>query len=142
MIAVPGATPVSIPLVPMEAMEVELLDQVPPGDVQANTVVAPTHTYPAPAIEAGAGLTVTVYVREQPMGGHAKTTTPGDKATTTPDVLPITAMEGELLLHVMPVVVVVNVIDKPVHMDVGPDIGAGSGVTVTIAVTKQPVPSE
>jgi len=51
---------------------------------------------------------------------------------------PTVACNVLLLLHVPPVVVLVNVVDAPRHTNVVPDITAGSGFTVSCIVCKQP----
>ncbi len=44
-----------------------------------------------------------------------------------------------LLLQVPPTVASVNVVVKPTQTAIGPDIAAGNGLTVTVAVAIQPV---
>jgi hypothetical protein len=62
---------------------------------------------------------------------------------TIPEAAPIVATAGLLLLHVPGAVASVRVIVVPGHNAVGPIIGAGSGLTVIVAlpviVAVQPV---
>ena len=66
MVAVPAAMPLTIPVLPTDAIPVELLDHVPPPVADDNEVVAPTHTESVPEMVAGSALTVTIAVRLQP----------------------------------------------------------------------------
>ncbi len=54
--------------------------------------------------------------------------------TVATDVLP--------LAHVPPVVASAKVIEEPTHTAPEPDMATGVVLTVTIAVTEQPVPNE
>ena len=68
IVVVPGATPETIPaLMPTVAVEVLLLLQVPPTVASLNVVVKPAHTFDAPVIADGVGLTVTVVITLQPV---------------------------------------------------------------------------
>jgi hypothetical protein len=67
MVAVPAATPVTMPDVPIVATPVLLLDHVPPLVVDDRVVVAPTHTEAAPVIAAGSALIVIDVVVLQPV---------------------------------------------------------------------------
>ena len=63
MVAFPGATPVTMPVVePTDATDVALLLQVPPAILLLKLMVAPTHTVEAPLMvpALGTGLTVMV----------------------------------------------------------------------------------
>jgi hypothetical protein len=67
-VALPGLIPQKEPpalIVPIEG--VRLLHVPPPVDELSDTQL-PTHTWPGPVITFGTGLTVTVPVREQPVG--------------------------------------------------------------------------
>ena len=57
--------------------------------------------------------------------------------TTPPAVMVATA--GVALLHVPPAVALLSVVVEPTHTLVTPVITAGSGLTVTVVVTAQPV---
>ena len=58
---------------------------------------------------------------------------------TKPVVPPTVATGILLLLHVPPPVVLLSCVVRPEHIEVTPVIGAGSGFTVTVVVTRQPV---
>ena len=58
-----------------------------------------------------------------------------------PEDTPTVATEVLLLIHVPPAVASLNVVDDPIHTDVVPVMAAGSGLTVTTLVTKQPTPT-
>jgi hypothetical protein len=66
--------------------------------------------------------------------------TPTDIPVTSPDEGLMVAMPVALLLHEPPAVASVKVIVPPTATEVGPAIGATPAVTVTVLVTKQPVP--
>lgn len=66
-------------------------------------------------------------------------TVPAATPATIPVVAPTVAVAVLLLLHVPPVVVELNVVTAPVHTVEAPDIAAGNGLTVTVAITRQPV---
>ena len=59
MVAVPAATPVSTPAVPMVATPVAVLLQALPPEVSLRVVVFPAHTCGIPVIGPGMGITVT-----------------------------------------------------------------------------------
>ena len=58
---------------------------------------------------------------------------------TTPVPATTVATAGVALLHVPPAVASANVVVKVAHTLVVPVITAGNGLTVTVAVLKQPV---
>jgi hypothetical protein len=66
IIAVPAATPVTIPEVPVVATDVLPLDQLPPVVEMLNGVVRPEQTTGVPEIDAGVAYTVTVVLVPQP----------------------------------------------------------------------------
>ena len=66
MIAVPAATPDTIPDVPIVATPVLLLAHVPPLVVDESVVVAPAHKEVVPVIAAGSALMVIDVVVLQP----------------------------------------------------------------------------
>jgi hypothetical protein len=66
MVAVPAATPVTMPDVPILATPALLLAHVPPPVVEERVVVVPAHKEVAPVIVAGIALTVIVVVLTQP----------------------------------------------------------------------------
>ncbi len=57
-----------------------------------------------------------------------------------PFVAPTVARAKLLLLHVPPVVALLNVVDTPTHTADVPEIAAGTGYTVTALIAMQPVP--
>ena len=63
---------------------------------------------------------------------------PAVTPVTTPPAV-IVAMAGDALLHVPPAVALLSVVVDPTHTLVVPVITAGSGLTVTVVVTAQPV---
>ena len=70
---------------------------------------------------------------------------PGEKPVTTPVVDPTLAIAGVLLVHVPPLVVLLNVIVEPVHTLLAPVMAAGEGLTDEVLdaaeVPVQPKPS-
>lgn len=67
--AVPGATPVTIPVVrPTVAIDVFTLVHVPPAIASLSVVDVPMHTFVPPLIVAGAVVTNIVVVVIQPVG--------------------------------------------------------------------------
>ena len=67
---------------------------------------------------------------------------PADTPVSTPDELPIVATDSVPLVHVPPVIVSVNVIDIPTHIDGVPAINDGGGLTVTTMVVLSVVPAQ
>jgi hypothetical protein len=61
---------------------------------------------------------------------------------TTPEEVPIVATAGLLLVHVPPGVASVSVMVVPRQTLDDPEMEAGDGLTVTTALTVQPLPSE
>jgi len=92
-----------------------------------------------PVIAAGAGLIVSIAVAKQPVGKvYDITEVPAVTAMITPVVNP--ADELELLLDQNPPLLAsVSVADNPTHNVPAPDIAAGLGLTVIIAVWVHPV---
>ena len=66
MVAVPAATAVMMPEVPIETIPVALLLQVPPPVVADKVPVPPTQMLLLPLIVPGPGFTETVLVAEHP----------------------------------------------------------------------------
>jgi len=60
MVTTPGVTPVTIPLVPMDAITGTELDQEPPANASLSVTDAPTHTDEGPVIGGVAGIRLTV----------------------------------------------------------------------------------
>lgn len=90
----------------------------------------------------GSELTKIVVLLLQPVVGSVGviTTVPASTPVTIPDVKPTMALPL-LALHVQPGVAVVKVILSPTQTALGPEIGAGSGLTVKTAVLRHPVGS-
>lgn len=140
--------PTAIPVTPPEAVTVPraelLLLQVPPAAVSDNVIEAATQTVPGPVITPafGSGFTVNGVVTRQPVGKvYVIVAVPTAMPVTTPEDVPIAAVPVALLLHVPPPEASVSVVVKVRQTCVVPPIEAGSGFTVTGAVTKQPVPA-
>jgi len=124
---------------PTEATPGLALDHMPPTTVSLNGMHAPTHTLDRPRIGPGEGLTFTVVVTKQPVGSWYLITV--DK----PLVIPVTVVEelgpgvqvaatGLLLLHIPPGVASFKIIVASTHTAVGPTMGAGNGLTTTVAL--------
>jgi hypothetical protein len=67
MIALPAATPVTIPLLRLMVIAALELIHVPPEGVLLNVVTAPSHTVSVPLIGEGTGSTVNIVVLIQPV---------------------------------------------------------------------------
>jgi hypothetical protein len=91
-------------------------------------------------IAAGSALTVTLAVEIQPVGNEYVTV---DVPATIPVTTPVAAFTGAtvtlLLLHVPPVVALLNAVVKPTQTLSVPLIAAGNPLTVTTAFMVQPV---
>jgi hypothetical protein len=99
MVAVPTATPVTIPVVePTVATGVRLLSHVPPGEASLRVIVLPTPTVELPEI-GGAALTVNVNVALLVPTVYEIVQTPAETPVTTPVVEPTVAIEVLLELH-------------------------------------------
>lgn len=120
-----------------------LLLHVPPVGVDANVVVYPVHTVSEPVIAEGVALTVIGFVAMQPVGNvYVSVAVPAETPVQMPVHAPTTAIVVLLLVH--PQLVLPeepNDDDDPAHTVDAPDIAAGNGLTVTTAITRQPVGS-
>jgi hypothetical protein len=135
IIAVPTVTPVTIPVdEPMVATDVLLLLHVPPPVALDNVVVAPTQTDNVPVIAAGNEFTVTTLVAAHPVTGSVYdiVDVPAVIPETTPVPEPTVATVIVVLLHVPPLVALLNDVVDPAHTDAVPVTGAGNGLTVTV----------
>ena len=143
MVAVPADTPVTIPeLMPIVAIVVAVLVQVPPPTASVSGVVAPIHTVIIPVMAAGTGLTVTVSTAAQPDGNAEEMmAAPALLPMTTPEELTV-ATTVLLLLHTPPVVASLKLVVVPVHIYGVPVMATGDGITVMDFVTVQPLPNE
>jgi hypothetical protein len=121
-------------------MDVLLLLHVPPLVALPRLVVKPLHTCNVPVIAFGNGFTEIVFTTVQPAPRvYVITLFPAATPVTTPVVEPIVAIDALPLLHVPPVVVLVNEIVEAMHTDDGPPIAAGVVFTVTTTVAAHPV---
>jgi hypothetical protein len=142
-VTTPGEIPETMPVDdPMTAIAGRELLQVTPGD-EVRTIVEPLHTEFGPLTGKGSGLTVTVAVAAQPVEGKVYDTVsiPALKPVTTPPA-EIWATPVEDMPQVPPGVASANVVVSPMHTRGVPVIAAGSGFTVSVFVTVQPLPSE
>jgi hypothetical protein len=103
-------------------------------------ITSVAHRWVVPVIANGKWITVTGKVALQPVGkvyviAVAPTATP----VTMPDADPTVAIGRLPLLHVPPLLPSVKAVVCPWHTDEIPVIPPGSGLTVTIANTEQPV---
>jgi hypothetical protein len=144
MVAVPAATPVTVPDdEPMVATAVLLLLHVAPRLVVLNVVVDPAHILNVPAMALGAGCTVTTTVVKHADAGsvYVIVVVPPARPTpvTMPEEDPTVATAGELLVQVPPGVVWLSADVTPGQTTVTPEMAAGVGLTVITSVRKQPV---
>lgn len=65
---------------------------------------------------------------------------PRDTPHTLPVVMPTVATAGLLLVHKPPPVALVQGVQAPTHTLGEPVMALGNGLTVTVAVLKQPLP--
>ena len=139
MVLVPTATPVTIPVPPTVATAVLLLVHVPPPVASVSAAVPPRQMLTAPVGMIGdAAFTVTIVVALQPVEAmQVIVAVPVATPVTMPDVAPIVATDVLLLLQLPVPNVLLSVVVPPAHTVLVPEM-VGSGVTVTIAVTKQP----
>ena len=139
MVALPAETPVTTPeAVPTPATAALLLLQTPPDVLWLKVVAEPTHTAAVPANAEGALLTVSVTDAAQPVASvYEISAFPVPAAVTTPTV-ETAAMELLVLLHAPPGVVLLKAATDPTHIVAGPEMAAGSGLTVTTASALQP----
>ena len=123
-----------------------LADHVPPVTTSDKVSVRPWHTIDGPSIGPGAVVTFTVVVAVQPVVVTRLVITVDTPAVapavTKPDVAPIVATPGRLLVQVTGDTVVVSRAVVLAHNDVGPMI-VGTGFTTTtglpLMVREQPV---
>ena len=128
----PQVRPVDEPTV---ATAASLLLQTPPLTALVRVIQEPTHIPEPPRIGPGPGVTVSVRVTEQPVPiEYVTVTVPVVIAVTTPEVEPIAATDGLLLLQFPPADELLNVVVAPTQRLVAPVIGPGGGLTVTVIV--------
>lgn len=142
IVADPSATPVIAPdVLPMVAIEKSLLLQVPPAVASVSVEVAPVQMFSEPPMLAtvGSGFTVTVAERLQPVERvYVIAEVPDERPDTIPEEDPIDA-DDPAAVHVPPDVASLRVVVDPTHTLSVPVMATGSGLTVTVAVVKQPV---
>jgi hypothetical protein len=124
----PALIPVTTPLVPIEAIAVLLLDQIPPGGVKLNSaIVELTHTCDGPTMSDGNGCTVTIaVVRHVVANVYVITDVPVVIPITVPDNEPIVATDGTELVQRPPDGAPISVCAIPGQTSTEP-IMAGSG---------------
>jgi hypothetical protein len=138
----PADTPVTMPVAPTVAMAAALLLHIPPGDASETLTELPGHTPDEPEIvpATGDGFVVNTLVAMQPVGSvYVIFVVPGATPVTTPETGSMVATEVEPALHEPPIVASLTVADAAWQTLAGPDIAAGNGFTVTMAVVLQPV---
>jgi hypothetical protein len=135
-LAVPGATPVTVPVSVTVATVSSLLDQVPPVD-GVTTLEEPTQPEAAPPSVGGA-TTVKVRVLVQPVASLVKVrvTAPGATAVTAP--ASVTVAIAVLLLNHVPPVDGVTLAVSPWQLTVAPP-RIGGALTVKLRVLVQPL---
>jgi len=147
MTEVPADTPVTIPVVdPTVAIEVAELDQVPPEVVLIHCSDDPIQIGVFPdMVWATGAVIVTVFVAvltHPPMvTEYVIVAVPADTPVTVPFDEPTVAIDVAELVHVPPVVVLVQVWEEPIQIGVVPVIVCVTGavmVTVFVAVLTQP----
>jgi len=138
---VPDATPVTLPVAePTIATPVLLLNHVPPDVVFASVDIDPSHTLNVPVIAAGLAFTVIVSFLEHPVARvYVILVVPVVTPVSIPEHDPIDATPVALLTQVPPAGVVETVVVKPVHTEDDVVKDTGIGLTVNVAVEKQPV---
>jgi len=142
-VEVPAATPVTVPAVVIVATAVVPLLQVPPVLSSVRPSVAPAQTGADPEMGEGVAFTVTIEVTEHPvLSAYVIIEVPEDTPVTTPLLLITVATDVLPLAQVPPVVRSPSVIVEATHTGVEPVIATGVILTVTMAVTEQPVPNE
>jgi hypothetical protein len=138
MVAVPAATPVTMPVAePTVATAVLLLLQVPPPDASASAVVAPAHAVNVPVMTETL-LTVTGVVAKQEPTEYEMVAPPAATPSMVPVDEPMLAIPVLLLDHTPPPGDDASVDVPPVHMDVVPVIADGLAFTVMAMVEKHP----
>jgi hypothetical protein len=112
---------------------------VPPVVASANVVVRPEQTLVAPVIAAGVGLTTKAIEVAQPVGNvNVMVNDPALTPVTIPVAAPTVANVGLLLVQVEAPDPLVSVLVLPSQTLAVPPIAAGSGLTTTGMLAKQP----
>ncbi len=135
--------PLTTPVVELtDATEGLLLAHVPPGVASVSVIEEPRQIAPAPVMDDGVGVIVTMTVVRQPVPSvYVITAVPAVIPVTTPVPAPTEATDVLLLLHAPPPVASLSVVVAPTHALAVPVITDGVGDTVNVAVVLQPVGS-
>ncbi len=105
---------------------VALLVHTPPPDASLSIVDRPKHPILLPAIGAGKGFTVNTVVIGHPPAIYVIVTVPATSPVTIPELSPIAALKGLLLVHVPPVSASESFTERPAQTFVVPVIAGGS----------------
>jgi len=142
IVALPPATPLTVPSEPTVAMPALLLLHVPPAVASVSASVDPAHTGAFPVIAEGCAFTVTTAVVKQPvLIEYVIVAVPGDTADATAPEYDTVATDVLLLVHDTPPPVASDrKVDEPTHTVSVPSIADGAGLMVMSLVTKQPAP--
>lgn len=134
IIVVPGTIEVTTPeKVSMVAIVVLLLVHVPPETVLVSVVDTLGHNTAEPPIAEGGGTTLMLENVLQPVGNvYTMFEVPPEIPVTTPEVIPMLAMPGEVLLHVPPEEALVKPVVDPTQTIPEPLIVAGIGLTESV----------
>ena len=141
IVAVPAATPVTMPVEPIDATPGALLDQAPPEVVSDNVVVELWQIPDVPEIGAGSGFTVNTLVAVQPDERvYEIIAVPTNRPVTVAVVkMPETDATEELpLLHVPPGVISVKEEEEPAQTSAVPVTDEGVRFTVIAWVATHP----
>jgi hypothetical protein len=112
-----------------------LLLHVPPDVLLLRLLEDPIHALADPVIEAVEPIVTTIVARHPVDNVYVIVAVPVATPVTIPLVNPMVATDVALLLHVPPVVELVNVVVPPEHALAVPDMEAGNALTVTVLVT-------
>ncbi len=128
----PAISGVSTPDALIVAKADILTDHVPPGVALVYVAVVPRHTVSGPSTGCGVGFTVIVFVAKQPPTVYVIVVVPALTPVMMPDVNPIVAIDGLLLIHVPPAGKPRYVVDPTSHIMLLPEMRAVVVVTVTV----------
>ena len=121
------------------ATAVLLLLHVPPVVGCDKVEDDPMQVFVVPVIAEGAPFTVAIVVTLQPPGAvYVMFTVPAVTPVNMPVDAPIVAIAVAPLVHVPPLVALLNVTVWPTHTSAVPVIDPGAAFTVTIVVRGQP----
>ena len=141
MVAIPAPVAVQTPPVAvMDAVPPAELVHVPPATVSVRVAELPWHSSSIPDMGPGDGLTVAILVMLHPVVVlvNAMVVVPPAIPANIPDVEPMVATVGRLLVQVPVPDASAKVAVCPVQTVAGPLMPAGSGFTVTATVAEQP----